>query len=250
MSTADLIGRQQMTDSSAVAEPGRGNARPRRPRRRLKPEQRRVEILDATMTLLAQKGYWGLTLADVAKKLDITVQAILHYFPSKDTLLLGVLAWRDEVDIHTVAPSDHPVRTASEYVEVVDRLVQRNARRPEVIRLYTVLCAESLNPSHPAHEFFADRQVRAVATLAALADAWHPDPEQLALQTVCVLEGLQLNWLHNPRIDMVRQWRIWAAMMLGQTAVQSAAIPRSNSEGVLKAPHERRRHDRPAGRPG
>jgi AcrR family transcriptional regulator len=240
-----------MTDSNAVAEPGRGDARPRRPRRRLKPEERRIEILDATMTLLAQKGYWGLTMADVAKKLDVTVQAILHYFPSKDALLLGVLAWRDEVDIHTVAPADHQVQTASEYVEVMDRLVQRNARRPEVIRLFTVLYAESLNPAHPAHDFFADRQVRAVATLAALADGWHPDPVQLALQTICVMEGLQLNWLHNPRIDMVRQWRIWAALMLGETAIQTIATPGSNAEQpALDAPHERRRQSRSARRPG
>jgi AcrR family transcriptional regulator len=207
-----------MTNFDAAAEHDRRDADLRRPRRRLKPEERRAEILEATTALLAEKGYRGLVMADVAKKLDITVQAILHYFPSKDVLLLGVLAWRDEVDIHTVAPSDHQVRTAAEYVEVVDRLVQRNSRRPEIIRLYTVLTAESLDPSHPAHDFFADRQVRAVATLAELTAAWHPDPEQLALQTVCFLEGLQLNWLLNPRIDMVRQWRAWATSILGQTA--------------------------------
>lgn len=185
-----------------------------RPRRRLKPEERRAEILDVTMTLLAEKGYWGLTLADVAKELNVTVQAVLHYFPSKVELMLGVLQWRDEVDIHTVAPPDHHVRTATEYMEVVDRLVRRNAGRPELIRLYTVLSAESLNPAHPAHGFFADRLVRAVATLAGLAEAWHPDPEHIALQTICVLDGLQLNWLRDPGVDMVRQWRTWAAGML------------------------------------
>lgn len=186
-----------------------------RPRRRLRPEQRRAEILEATLTLLAERGYRGLTMAEVAKALDITVQAVLHYFPSKNALLLGVLEWRDEVDIHTVAPSDRPVLTAAEYVEVVGRLVQRNARRPELIRLYTVLSAESLNPAHPAHDFFADRWKRAIATLAELADGWHPDPDQLALQTVCFLDGLQLNWLRDPEIDMVRQWRDWAFGVLG-----------------------------------
>jgi AcrR family transcriptional regulator len=185
------------------------------PRRRLKPQERRAEILEATMTLLAEQGYRGLTMADVAKALGITVQAILHYFPSKDVLLLGVLEWRDEVDIHTAAPADHPVRTAAEYIEVVDRLVQRNVRRPEIIRLYTVLAAESLNPSHPAHEFFADRLKRAVVIFAELAEAWHPDPELLGLQTLCFLDGLQLHWLRDPDIDMVRQWRAWAAGALG-----------------------------------
>jgi AcrR family transcriptional regulator len=186
-----------------------------RPRRRLRPEQRRAEILDSTMGLLAEQGYRGLTMADVAKALGITVQAVLHYFPAKDALLLGVLEWRDEVDIHTAAPSDRRVRTAAEYIEVVDRLVQRNTLRPEIIRLYTVLAAESLNPAHPAHEFFADRWKRAVDTLAELADVWHPEPNQLALQTVCFLDGLQLHWLRDPEIDMSHHWRAWATDAFG-----------------------------------
>ncbi|MFI7708907.1 TetR/AcrR family transcriptional regulator [Nonomuraea sp. NPDC049480] len=220
---SDLIGLQQMANTNAPAEPNSGKASRSRPRRRLKPEQRRAEILEATMTLLAEKGYRGLTLADVAKHLDITVQAVLHYFPSKEALLLDVLDWRDQVDIHTVSPSDRHVRTAAEYVEAVDRLVQRNARRPEIIRLYTVLSAESLDPVHPAHDFFNDRLQRAIATLAERAEAWHPEPEQLALQTISVLDGLQLHWLRDPTIDLVQQWRTWAAGTLGQTATHTTA---------------------------
>jgi AcrR family transcriptional regulator len=163
------------------------------------------------MTLLAKKGYWGLTLADAAKEVGVTVQAILHYFPTKDDLMLGVLSRRDEVDIQAVAPSDHAVGSAGEFIEVIGRLVARNANRPELIRLYTVLSAESLEPTHPAHQFFADRLRRAVATFAELAAQWHPRPQEVGLQVVCALDGLQLNWLRDPHLDLVQQWRIWAA---------------------------------------
>jgi AcrR family transcriptional regulator len=207
-----------MADSSAAAERDPGRAGSGRPRRRLKPEQRCAEILDATMTLLAEKGYWGLTLADVAKDLQVTVQAILHYFPSKNALLLAVLARRDEVDIDNAAPPGRQLRSAAEYVEVVTCLMQRNSLRPELIRLYSVLSAESLNPSHPAHDFFVERLERSVATLAELAQGWHPNPRQLGLQTVSFLDGLQLNWLRDPRIDLVEQWRIWAADVLDPNA--------------------------------
>jgi hypothetical protein len=173
-----------MADASAATERDPGKAGSGRPRRRLKPEQRRAEILDATMTLLAEKGYWGLTLA--------------------------VLARRDEVDINNAAPTDRQLRSAAEYVAVVTHLMQRNSLRPELIRLYSVLSAESLNPSHPAHDFFVDRLERSVATLAELAEGWHPNPRQLGLQTVSLLDGLQLNWLRDPRIDLVEQWQIWA----------------------------------------
>jgi len=204
-----------MPGSSAAAERDPGKAGSGRPRRRLKPEQRRAEILDATMTVLAARGYWGLTLADVAKDLQVTVQAILHYFPTKNALLLAVLAWRDKVDIGLAAPADRRVRSAAEYVEVVTRLMQRNSSRPELLRLYAVLAAESLNPAHPAHDFFTDRLERSVTILAELAGDWHPDPRRLGLQTVSFLDGLQLNWLRDPRIDLVAQWRSWAADVFG-----------------------------------
>jgi AcrR family transcriptional regulator len=205
-----------MTNATAAAQRGQrtagsGPASAPKRRRRLKPEVRRAEIIDATMTLLARKGYWGLILADVAKEAEVTVQGILHYFPTKDDLMLGVLAYRDDVDIQAVAPSDHAVATAAEFIEVIGRLVARNARRPELIRLYTVLSAESLEPTHPAHQFFADRLRRAVGTFAELAARWHPRPEEMALQVLCVLDGLQLNWLREPHLDLVQQWQVWAA---------------------------------------
>jgi AcrR family transcriptional regulator len=163
-----------MTNATTAAQRGpraAGSGPPSVPkrRRRLKPEIRRAEIINATMTLLAKRGYWGLTLADAAKEVGVTVQAILHYFPTKDDLMLGVLARRDEVDIQAVAPSNHAVGSAGEFIEIIGRLVARNANRPELIRLYTVLSAESLEPTHPAHQFFADRLRRAVATFAELA---------------------------------------------------------------------------------
>jgi hypothetical protein len=50
-----------------------------------------------------------------------------------------------------------------------------------------------------------------VATFAELAAQWHPRPQEVALQVVCALDGLQLNWLRDPHLDLVQQWRIWAA---------------------------------------
>jgi len=111
----------------------------------------------------------GCVVRDGDEEVGVTVQAILHYFPTKDDLMLGVLARRDEVDIQAVAPSNHAVGSAGEFIEIIGRLVARNANRPELIRLYTVLSAESLEPTHPAHQFFADRLRRAVATFAELA---------------------------------------------------------------------------------
>ena len=55
----------------------------RRERRR---DQVREEILDATRSVLLQRGLTGLTLAAVAKEVQLTKAALYHYYPSKEAL--------------------------------------------------------------------------------------------------------------------------------------------------------------------
>jgi AcrR family transcriptional regulator len=184
------------------------DSRPRR--RRLAPEARKAQILDVVESLLAEKGYWGMAYSDIAKHTGVTVQAVMHYFPTKDELMLAVLARRDRVDITAVAPTDHRVRDADEFVRVIDRLVRRNQDRPALIQLYSILSAESLHSAHPAYAFFQERLERGLGALAALAEPWHPDPLRLAAEVYSALDGQQLLWLRAVRFGLVDQWRTWA----------------------------------------
>src|SRR3954447_16016555 len=56
----------------------------------------RERILRAAMELFAAQGFRGASLDAVAARVGITRQGVLHYFPSKGLLLLGVLDLRDE----------------------------------------------------------------------------------------------------------------------------------------------------------
>lgn len=179
-------------------------------RRRLSPQLRREEITRAAGVLLGDKGYWGLTMADVAKAAGLSVQGVLHYFASKDEIMLEVLARRDEADYRLIVPADHQVRDVHEFLEIMNRLVHLNAQRRELIQLYTVLAAESLSPAHPAHDFFDNRFVLGVQSFAALAVAWHDEPERLGLEVLCALDGLQINWLRNSSLDLAAMWESWA----------------------------------------
>ena len=180
-------------------------------RRRLSPDLRKAEIADHALSILIEKGYWGLSFAEVASASGLTLQGVLHHFPTKDELLLAVLERRDRLDIRSVTPEDHGVGNVQEFLAVMDRLVQLNQERPELIRLYTVLSAESINLEHPAHAFFAERFTRSLSTFAALAAGWHSNPDEVAFQVHCALDGLQLNWLRNPSVDLLTEWRIWAS---------------------------------------
>lgn len=70
-----------------------------------KREQTRGEILDAAGRLLRTGGLEAVTLAAVAAELELTKQALYHYFPSKESLLKGLIAalLQDEIEVITAA---------------------------------------------------------------------------------------------------------------------------------------------------
>jgi AcrR family transcriptional regulator len=61
------------------------------PRRRLTGEEARTRIMDAALAHLRTEGVHAVTLAGLAKELDISHQAILHHFGSRDGLVAAVV---------------------------------------------------------------------------------------------------------------------------------------------------------------
>lgn len=51
----------------------------------------RAEILDAALELFADKGYFGVSIRDVARATGVGVSALYHHFPSKEALFEGVV---------------------------------------------------------------------------------------------------------------------------------------------------------------
>lgn len=198
---------------------------PKRDRNRLPAAERRKQIIEATGRLIAERGFWGLSMQDVADACGLTVPGLLHHVGSKDGLLVAVLDHRDAQDRRSLAallgitveeaatPGRVPLR------EICSALVARNARQPEIVRLFAVLEAESLAPDHPAHDYFAARQRRAVEDFAdaikAEAEPVFPDDaHRLARRIVAVMDGLQLVWLRDPAaVDLVAEWEAAAAVL-------------------------------------
>lgn len=65
---------------------------------RARSEERRAEILRATLEVIAERGYRGITLGAVAERVGLTQQGLLHYFRTKEALLVAVLEERDQWD--------------------------------------------------------------------------------------------------------------------------------------------------------
>ncbi|MEV6300724.1 TetR/AcrR family transcriptional regulator [Actinoplanes sp. NPDC051861] len=186
------------------------------PRRsRLPAAERRRQIIEVTTRQIAERGFWGLSMQDVADVCGVTVPGLLHHVGSKDSLLVAVLEHRDEEDARSLAAevgvspeqiwSDDPAEIT--LPQICSALVRRNAGQPEIVRLFAVLEAESLAPDHPAHRYFRDRQQRTLQMFGALASGRVADPAALAGQVVAMMDGLQIQWLRDPgSVDLVSAW--------------------------------------------
>ncbi|MBM9506212.1 TetR/AcrR family transcriptional regulator [Actinacidiphila acididurans] len=203
----------------------------RRDRPRLPAAERRHQIMEITSRLIAERGFWGMSMQDVADRCGLTVPGVLRHFGSKTGLLTAVLAHRDLEDARSlrahlgVSEDQVPDEWSDagpvgvDLRQLCSATIRRNARQPEFVRLFVVLEAESLTPSHPAHAYFVKRQQQAVAAFTALAKDHTDQPDVLAGHIVAMMDGLQIQWLHDPEgIDLVRRWEAAAEVLFGGPA--------------------------------
>ena len=168
----------------------------------------RERVLQAALRAIASNGYRGSALAAIAADAGLTTAGLLHHFPSKEHLLVAVLAERDRLDgaqfqlagFHGLAALDR-----------LAELVQHNAMVPGLVQAYTVLMGESVGEDHPAREWFRERYPRRRANIAAALRAGigsgeirhEVDCDAVAAQIIAMMDGLQVQWVLNPdEVDM------------------------------------------------
>ena len=184
-------------------------------RQRLAPADRRLQIIEAATRQIAQRGFWGVSVHDIASACGITDAGLLHHFGTKDALLIAVLERRDRVDDEALAarlriePDDlYEVVRELPLAHVCAAVVARNAEQAEIVRLYSVLNAESLTPAHPAHEYFQAREARVIAFFGSAVSDLHPESEVRGRMVIAMMDGAQLRWLRDPeRLDLMTEWR-------------------------------------------
>jgi AcrR family transcriptional regulator len=183
---------------------------------------KRREILDAALRVIAEHGYSGATVKQIADAVGLSQNGLLHYFGSKDALFVEVLRRRDEldalryggVDAEKVAGDGAPVSRAPADFEGlrdgIGALVRHNAEVAGLVHLFSRLAAEASEPSHPAHRFFADRY----ADLRRSGEEWlgslqsrglvrtDVSPQQATVMLFALIDGLQNQWMYDDSVDM------------------------------------------------
>lgn len=175
---------------------------------RLTRGERRQQILAVAAEAFSEAGFRGTTLADVASRVGVSQPGLLHHYPNKESLILAVLAERDRADEEHLKDLFRDQRPSlAEWWLAVCR---RNLDQPALVRLFTVTAAESLDPAHPAHSYYRDRFThnRDVVARQVVEDQRRGllsrslDPATTAVELLALTNGLQLQWLMHPEIDM------------------------------------------------
>lgn len=124
------------------------SADPRGPRRRLKPAERREQILAAALPCFARRGYEGTGTRDLARAAGITEPILYRHFAGKAGLFCAVLERVGDRLIGTVEMAVEGVRGAAE------RLKALGAALPKILEVHQdelrVLNAASLAHEEPA----------------------------------------------------------------------------------------------------
>jgi len=175
-------------------------------RNRRPPGERREQILAVATEMFGNAGFRGVSLADIAARVGISQPGLIHHFRSKEDLLIATLERRD-------AESSGHIEEAFRDSSAIDALLslcRYNMANPDSVRLYSVESAESLEPGHPAHEFFRSRYSRVRETVAGRVRRdqelgllpFDIVPFEFAAGVIALMDGLQVQWLLDPSFDM------------------------------------------------
>ncbi|WP_154232246.1 TetR/AcrR family transcriptional regulator [Pseudomonas syringae] len=188
-------------------------------RRAPKGEKRREELLDAALQVFSLEGYSGASMAHVAGIVGISVAGLLHHFPSKISLLMGVLQRRDEVN-QKIADEVRSEKSLSGLLGSLRAINRSNATAPGVVRAFTILNAESMVEGHPAWQWFQDRYEGIYGRLFSQFDDLvqmgevraDVDLPGLVQEILAMMDGLQIQWLRFPdKLDLVERFDSYIA---------------------------------------
>jgi AcrR family transcriptional regulator len=190
---------QTTTDATSIVLP-EGEPDATGPRRRTQAERRaatRRALLDATLEVLAEVGYAGLTTSQVVVRAGVTRGAQAHYFATKADLVVQAL--RHLTDRLVEEMLSQPARSVQgereQYELLLNRLWEVNAGMASTA-LLELFVASRTDPELREHLNRFEREVaRSLADTAltvAPTFAARPDAQALLVSGIATIRGLWL----------------------------------------------------------
>ncbi|KAA9108127.1 TetR/AcrR family transcriptional regulator [Microbacterium rhizomatis] len=171
---------------------------------------KREEILEAALDVVAREGYRGASVKEIADAVGLSQAGLLHYFDSKEELFTEILRKRDEVDSAHYLPTAVEAASPGILREGYVRVIRHNSEVPGLVQLFSRLAVDGADPEHPAHAYFLNRgsalresftgELARQQAAGLLTD--RIDADTLARIFQAVADGLQVQWMLDPEVDM------------------------------------------------
>jgi AcrR family transcriptional regulator len=193
---------------------------------------KRAEILDTALAVIDEHGYSGATVKELADAVGLSQNGLLHYFGSKDALFLEIV--RHHEDLVAVQIDVEHADFVTGFAGRVVRAMTDNFDKPGMTLLILSLATAAVESSHPANDYMVARfeALRNIAA-GALAELQRRgefpatgDPVAAAALIAATMDGLQLQWLYDPTVE-VERYLVYLMATLG--------IPTSDAAGASQA---------------
>ena len=192
----------------AVGSAGAGTPRVERGPYR-KGVRRRQEIVRAAAQVFAERGYNGGSLRSIGERVGVSSASLVQYFGTKEGLLAAVLEeWARES-----RPTGADGLRGLDWVRSMREAMVYNVAHRGLVELFLTLSAEATHAEHPARTFVQHRYARVVAEhvrhlreavddgeVLAMTDA---ELEQEARLLIATMDGIELQWLLDPGVDLL-----------------------------------------------
>src|SRR3979411_1794288 len=120
--------------------------------------KRRDELVLAAFKLIAERGFEGLRTRDVAAMVGVNIATLHYYFPTKESLIRGVLEYAMGRFRTTLAPHGSPSDQLRNHLRAVQKLL---AEEPELGSVMGELALRSAR----------DKAIAGI--MAEMYEAWH-----------------------------------------------------------------------------
>lgn len=187
---------------------------PRFSQRDVTPHPRRDEILDAATRVFTIKGFNAASIREIAVEAGMSHTGVLHHFPDKAALLETLLERRGQ---RAAAEVGLDFSTGLSYLRGLLALAEHDVEKPDGLLMFSIVSAEALAPTHPAHasiarwyEFLRSTAFDALTDLDQRGLYARTDVpiEVAAVQIAGLRGGLTQQWLLAPEIDVTAAVRL------------------------------------------
>ena len=154
-------------------------------------DERRAELLAVALELMAERGYHGASLRELAKRLGISQPSLYHYFSSKDELVEQIIEAYSARMLVGAPPFSGDLTQLPDALRRYVFALYRDRAHPVFVRFMFSISRIKPRFGRLNREIFVDRPRAAFGPVIEAQAARHGlDPERVANVLTAVINGI------------------------------------------------------------